>query len=66
MAFTIIVIVFAVVIRAKAREMVELARQPGVRLIDPAPPGSQTALLEFRPLRPEVTAVEPTVGPGAP
>jgi hypothetical protein len=58
--------VFAVVIRAKAREMVELARQPGVRLIDPAPPGSQTALLEFRPLRPEVTAVEPTVGPGAP
>ncbi|MDQ1689462.1 MAG: hypothetical protein QOK42_2437, partial [Frankiaceae bacterium] len=40
--------------------------RPGIRLIDPAPPGAQTGLLEFRPLRPEVQGVEPTVGPGAP
>ena len=58
--------VFAVVVRGPARVLAELARRPGVRLIDPAPPGSQTGLLEFRPLRPETTAVEPTAGPNAP
>ncbi|MDX6274975.1 MAG: hypothetical protein QOJ92_2185 [Frankiales bacterium] len=58
--------VFAVVVRGKARVLQELARRPGIRLIDPAPPGAQTGLLNFGPLRPEVTGVEPTVGPGRP
>lgn len=58
--------VFAVVVRAPARVLVGLAQRAGVRLIDPAPAGAQAALVEFRPLRPEIKDVEPSAPPDAP
>ena len=58
--------VFAVVIRAPARVLVGLARRAGVRVIDAAPAGAQASLVEFHPLRPETTGVEPSAPPAAP
>lgn len=58
--------VFAVLVRGPARVLLELSRRPGIRVVDPAPAGAQTGLLDFFPLRPETRVLAPTAGPDAP
>lgn len=58
--------VFAVLVRAKARDLLALSHRPGIRVVDPAEPGAQTGLLDFFPLRPETRVLAPTAGPDSP
>lgn len=58
--------VFAVLVRGPARVLFELSRRPGIRVVDPAPPGAQTGLLDFFPLRPETRVLAPSAGPNSP
>ena len=58
--------VFAVLVRGPARVLLDLSRRPGIRVVDAAPPGAQTGLLDFFPLRPETRVLAPTAGPNSP
>ncbi len=58
--------VFAVVVQAPATRLQALAGRPGVRVVDPAPAGSQPGDVGFLPLAPEVTTTVPSNGDGAP
>jgi len=54
--------VFAVVVHGGAAQLAELARAPGVRVVDPAPPTTSLDALTVFPLEPEVTTVVPKSG----
>lgn len=54
--------VFAFVVRAGATRLADLARRPGVRVVDPAPPAVPIGGLTVFPLQPQVTRVIPRVG----
>jgi hypothetical protein len=51
--------VFAVVVRAPQAALVELARRPEIRVVDPAPPAVSLPSITVFPLQPQVTTVVP-------
>lgn len=54
--------VFAVVVKATAGQLAALARTPGIRVVDPAPPTTSIDALTVFPLEPEVRTVVPKGG----
>jgi hypothetical protein len=54
--------VFAVVVKAAAVQLAAMARTPGIRIVDPAPPTTSIDALTVFPLEPEVRTVVPKGG----